>query len=95
MMAMSAMCINAQVETTPLKTLGSYLYGIDELFLYDEVIPYVVSVEFGGSDGKTAGTMRVYDNEFNLKKTITPESEPCVACEFSRLHHLSNSNTFQ
>lgn len=76
MMAMSAMCINAQVETTPLKTLGSYLYGIDELFLYDEVTPYVVSVEFGGSDGKTAGTMRVYDNEFNLKKTITPESKP-------------------
>ena len=76
MMAMSAMCVNAQVETTPLKTLGSYLYGIDEQFLYDAGTQYVVSVEFGGSDGKTGGTMRVYDNEFNLKKTITPESKP-------------------
>ena len=76
MIALACIGANAQIETTPLKTLGGYLYGIDELFLYDAGTQYVVSVEWGGSDGKTAGTMRVYDNEFNIKKTITPESEP-------------------
>ena len=76
MMALACIGANAQIETTPLKTLGRYLYGIDEQFLYDAGTQYVVSVEWGGSDGKTAGTMRVYDNEFNLKKTITPESVP-------------------
>ena len=72
MMTLACIGANAQIETTPLKTLGGYLYGIDELFLYDAGTQYVVSVEWGGSDGKTAGTIRVYDNEFNLKKTITP-----------------------
>ena len=33
-------------------------------FLYDARTQYVVSVEY--SDGRTAATMRVYDNEFNL-----------------------------
>ena len=74
MMALACIGANAQIETTPLKTLGRYLYGIDEQFLYDAGTQYVVSVEY--SDGRTAATMRVYDNEFNLKKTITPESVP-------------------
>ena len=64
MMALACIGANAQIETTPLKTLGGYLYGIDELFLYDAGTQYVVSVEY--SDGRTAATMRVYDNEFNL-----------------------------
>ena len=74
MMALACIGANAQIETTPLKTLGEYLYGIDELFLYDAGTQYVVSVEY--SEDRTAATMRVYDNEFNLKKTITPESVP-------------------
>ena len=74
MMALACIGANAQIETTPLKTLGEYLYGIDELFLYDAGTQYVVSVEY--SEDRTAATMRVYDNEFNLKKTITPESRP-------------------
>ena len=74
MMALACIGANAQIETTPLKTLGGYLYGIDELFLYDAGTQYVVSVEY--SEDRTAATMRVYDNEFNLKKTITPESVP-------------------
>ena len=74
MMALACIGANAQIETTPLKTLGSYLYGIDEQFLYDAGTQYVVSVEY--SEDRTAATMRVYDNEFNLKKTITPESVP-------------------
>ena len=74
MMALACIGANAQIETTPLKTLGRYLYGIDEQFLYDAGTQYVVSVEY--SEDRTAATMRVYDNEFNLKKTITPESVP-------------------
>lgn len=74
MMTLACIGANAQIETTPLKTLGGYLYGIDELFLYDAGTQYVVSVEY--SEDRTAATMRVYDNEFNLKKTITPESVP-------------------
>ena len=74
MMALACIGANAQIETTPLKTLGEYLYGIDEQFLYDAGTQYVVSVEY--SEDRTAATMRVYDNEFNLKKTITPESVP-------------------
>ena len=74
MMALACIGANAQIETTPLKTLGEYLYGIDELFLYDAGTQYVVSVEY--SEDRTAATMRVYDNEFNLKKTITSESVP-------------------
>ena len=74
MMALACIGANAQIETTPLKTLGRYLYGIDEQFLYDAGTQYVVSVEY--SEDSTAATMRVYDNEFNLKKTITPESVP-------------------
>ena len=74
MMALACIGANAQIETTPLKTLGRYLYGIDEQFLYDAGTQYVVSVEY--SEDRTAATMRVYDNEFNLKKTITPESRP-------------------
>ena len=74
MMALACIGANAQIETTPLKTLGRYLYGIDEQFLYDAGTQYVVSVEY--SEDRTAATMRVYDNEFNLKKTITPGSRP-------------------
>ena len=86
MMALACIGANAQIETTPLKTLGEYLYGIDEQFLYDAGTQYVVSVEY--SDGRTAATMRVYDNEFNLKKTITPESVP------SALHvQMLNANS--
>ena len=86
MMALACIGANAQIETTPLKTLGRYLYGIDEQFLYDAGTQYVVSVEY--SDGRTAATMRVYDNEFNLKKTITPESVP------SALHvQMLNANS--
>ena len=67
MMALACIGANAQIETTPLKTLGGYLYGIDELFLYDAGTQYVVSVEWGGSDGNTAGTMHVYDSAVNLR----------------------------
>ena len=86
MMALACIGANAQIETTPLKTLGRYLYGIDEQFLYDAGTQYVVSVEY--SEDRTAATMRVYDNEFNLKKTITPESVP------SALHvQMLNANS--
>ena len=86
MMALACIGANAQIETTPLKTLGEYLYGIDEQFLYDAGTQYVVSVEY--SEDRTAATMRVYDNEFNLKKTITPESVP------SALHvQMLNANS--
>ena len=45
MMALACIGANAQIETTPLKTLGRYLYGIDEQFLYDAGTQYVVAVE--------------------------------------------------
>lgn len=35
MVAMSAMCVNAQVETTPITIADSELYGIGEEYSYN------------------------------------------------------------
>ena len=72
MMAMSAMCVNAQIETTPITIADSELYGIGESYSYNHETS-LVSV---GYSDKEAVIMHVYGEDLNLKKTITPSEEP-------------------
>ena len=72
---MSAMCVNAQVETTPITIADNELYGIGEEYSYNHETS-LVSVGYGGESGKEAGIMHVYGEDLNLKKTITPSEEP-------------------
>ena len=72
MMAMSAMCVNAQVETTPITIADSELYGIGESYSYNHETS-LVSV---GYSDKEAVIMHVYGEDLTLKKTITPSEEP-------------------
>lgn len=65
--AMTAVCANAQVETTPIPISNSYLYGIGEGFNYNHEIS-VVSME--------VGSLRVFDENLNHKKVIETIGEP-------------------
>ena len=77
MMAMSAMCVNAQIETTP-KPLPQSLDGISEQFRYNPEVGYVVSWTTVGEDENNDGiiTIRVYDENLDIKKTINPTDYP-------------------
>ena len=77
MMAMSAMCVNAQIETTP-KPLPQSLDGIGEQFRYNPDEGYVVSCTTVGEDQNNDGiiTIRVYDENLGIKKTINPTDYP-------------------
>lgn len=85
--AMSAMYANAQVETTPIAMTDSELYGVGEDYCYNHEVS-VVSVEYGGTDGKTITGMSVYDENLNLKKTISLSEVPV----YLEVHNL-NGNT--
>ena len=76
-MAMSAMCVNAQIETAP-KPLPNSLDGIDEGFRYNPEVGYVVSCTTVGEDENNDGiiTIRVYDENLDIKKTINPTDYP-------------------
>ena len=87
MMAMSAMCVNAQVETTPITIADSELYGIGEEYSYNHETS-LVSV---GYSDKVAVIMHVYGEDLNLKKTITPSEEPIP---FSVINLNSNSSDY-
>ena len=87
MVAMSAMCVNAQVETTPITIADSELYGIGEEYSYNHETS-LVSV---GYSDKVAVIMHVYGEDLNLKKTITPSEEPIP---FSVINLNSNSSDY-
>ena len=87
MVAMSAMCVNAQVETTPITIADSDLYGIGESYSYNHETS-LVSV---GYSDKEAVIMHVYGEDLNLKKTITPSEEPIP---FSVINLNSNSSDY-
>ena len=77
MVAMSAMCVNAQIETTP-KPLPYSLDGISEQFRYNPEVGYVMSWTTVGEDENNDGiiTIRVYDENLDIKKTINPTDYP-------------------
>ena len=84
---MSAMCVNAQVETTPITIADSDLYGIGESYSYNHETS-LVSV---GYSDKEAVIMHVYGEDLNLKKTITPSEEPIY---FTVINLNSNSSDY-
>ena len=87
MVAMSAMCVNAQVETTPITIADNDLYGIGEEYSYNHETSLV---SIGYSD-KEAVIMHVYGEDLNLKKTITPSEEPI---NFTVINLNSNSSDY-
>ena len=77
MMALACIGANAQIETTP-KPLPQSLDGIGEQFRYNPDEGYVVSYTTVGKDHNNDGiiTIRVYDENLGIKKTINPTDYP-------------------
>ena len=77
MMALACIGANAQIETTP-KPLPQSLDGIGEQFRYNPDEGYVVSYTTVGKDHNNDDiiTIRVYDENLGIKKTINPTDYP-------------------